>query len=93
MAQCSYPQCECHNGPCPYLREDDDGRVPDRETFWLVERKVSPPQYVGTAAGWTSDPWRAERFNSERAAHDHWRLMTLFREESAPVEHLFINKQ
>lgn len=71
----------------------DDGRLPDRETFWLVERKVSPPQYVGTASGWTSDPWRAERFKSERAAHDHWRLMTLFREESAPVEHLFINRR
>lgn len=67
-------------------------RVPDRETFWLVERKVSPPQYVGTGAGWTTDPWLARRFDTERQAHDHWRTMPIFRDESAPVEHQFINK-
>jgi hypothetical protein len=69
----------------------DDGKVPDRETFWLVERKVSPPQYVG-GIDWTMDVWQARRFKNEREAHDHWRTMRLFRDESAPVEHMFINK-
>lgn len=68
------------------------GRVPDRETYWLVERKVSPPQYVGAIAQWTTDPWMARRFDTEREAYDHWRLMPIFRDESQVVEHLFINK-
>lgn len=72
--------------------EGKKGRLPDRECFWLVERKVSPPQYVGPGAGWTDDAWRATRFNTERAAHDHWRTMNIFRDESRVVEHMFINK-
>lgn len=88
------PECDGPRSCCSCPRpNEDDGHVPDRETFWLVERKVSPPQYVGTAAGWTTEPWKAERFNTERAAHDHWRTMTLFRDESAVVEHLFINRK
>lgn len=74
------------------IHEEDIGLVPEREAFWLVERKVQPPQYVGTGSGWTQDPWRATRFDTERQAHDHWRTMPIFREESAPVEHVFLNK-
>lgn len=71
----------------------DEGRVPDREAFWLVERKVQPSQYVGAIAQWTTDPWVARRFDTEREAHDYWRLMSIFRDESAVVEHMFLNKQ
>lgn len=72
----------------------DDGRVPDRETFWLVERSTAPPQYVSLASsGWCHDVWRARRFQTERAAHDYWRLMgEIDRPQFRVVEHLFINR-
>ena len=72
----------------------DDGHVPDRESFWLVERiNVSPPQYVSlNSAGWHDDVWQARRFKTEREAHDYWRMMGPDREQFRPVEHLFINK-
>lgn len=71
-----------------------EGRVPDRECFWLVERNVSPPQYVSlNSAGWHPDVWVARRFNTEREAHDYWRLMgETDRQQFKVVEHMFINK-
>lgn len=77
------------NGP-----READGRVPDRECFWLVERNVSPPQYVSSnSAGWHSDPWQAVRFKTERAAHDFWRLMgESDRPQFKVIEHMFLNK-
>lgn len=75
------------------LHAEDTGALPDREEIWLVERKVQPPQYVGTGAGFTADPWRAQRFRDERDAHNFWRNMLSNRDECAPVEHVFINKR
>lgn len=71
------------------------GRVPDEECFWLVERNVSPPQYVSTnSAGWHSDPWQAVRFKTARAAHDYWRLMgESDRPQFKVIEHMFLNKR
>lgn len=72
------------------------GRVPDRETFWLVERiNVSPPQYISlSSAGWHSDVWRARRFGTEREAHDYWRAMgEIDRMQFRVIEHMFINKE
>lgn len=71
----------------------DDGRLPDRECFWLIERKVSPPQYIREWNDLTMDPFRARRWTTERAAHDHWRTMNCpWRDECSVVEHVFINK-
>ena len=72
----------------------DYGRVPDREAFWLIERKVTPPQYVcGEGVNLSPDPWRARRFQTERAAHNHWlTLPDWIRDESSAIEHMFINK-
>ncbi|MDE2096527.1 MAG: hypothetical protein KGL39_04715 [Patescibacteria group bacterium] len=71
-----------------------EGSVPARETFWLVERNVTPPQYVSHASsGWGSDVWRARRFQTERQAHDYWRSMgEIDRPQFKVVEHMFINK-
>ena len=71
-----------------------EGLVDEREAFWLVERNVSPPQYISdNSAGWHSDVWQATRFMSERDAHDYWRSMTEGdRRQFKVVEHLFINK-
>lgn len=76
------------------LEAQKAGAVPDRETFWLVERNLTPPQYVShNSAGWHSDPWQARRFRTEREAHDYWRLMgEIDRQQFKVVEHLFINK-
>src|SRR5579871_2530653 len=44
------------------------GRVPDRETFWLVER-IGHQQYIkdhSELPTLTNDPWRAARFATER---------------------------
>lgn len=71
-----------------------DGKVPERETAWLVERKVTPPQYVSTRseyADFTNDAWRAIRFATEREAFD-FRLRMVRRDECEVVEHMFINK-
>lgn len=73
-----------------------DGSVPDRETWWLVERKVSPPQYVvGTCSTlpiFNSDPWRAGRFATEREAFDFRLRMVTMRDDCKETEHVFINK-
>ena len=70
--------------------------VPDRESAWLVERKCQPPQYVSDRSelpGFTQDPWRAVRFNTERAAFDFRLRMATMRDECFEVEHVFINKR
>lgn len=73
------------------------GAVPEREAAWLVERKVSPPQYITENSPYpdlSSDPWRAARFKTEREAFD-FRLRlasTSLRDECQVVEHVFINK-
>ena len=79
------------NEGCTRPKETD---IPDRETFWLVERNISPPQYVSlNSAGWHHDVWQARRFNSEREAHDYWRTMgEINRPQFKVVEHMFINK-
>lgn len=68
-----------------------NGSVPERESFWLVERKTSPPAWVGGSAGFTLDAWHARRFCNERAAHDYWRTMAQ-RDECFVSEHMFLNK-
>ena len=77
-----------------------DGRrqdsVPDRETWWLVERKVQPPQYCeqkhSELPSLTADPWRAARFATEREAFDYRLRLTTLRDECKETEHVFINK-
>lgn len=76
------------------VHAEDAGILPDRETFWLLERNVSPPQYLTDGRDLNPDPWAAMRFKTERAAHDYWRTMQgPFRDQCKPVEHLFINRQ
>lgn len=78
------------------LKELEDGVVPDRESFWLVERKCQPPQYVQDRSelpGFTDDAWRALRFNTEREAFDFRLRMATMRDECFEVEHVFINKR
>jgi hypothetical protein len=73
----------------------DDGRVPDRETFWLIERKCTPPQYTtdrSTRPMLSPDPWRAARYDTEREAHTAWLALISLRDECHVVEHMFINK-
>lgn len=73
--------------------EGKNGRLPDRECFWLLERNVQPPQYLTDGRDLDSDPWRAMRFKTERGAHDYWRTMQgPFRDQCRPVEHMFLNK-
>ena len=74
---------------------EDDGSVPDREAAWLVERRVSPPQYItshSTLPALSQDPWRAERFTTEREANDCRLALLTLRDECKVVEHVFINK-
>lgn len=72
----------------------DDGRLPDREAHWLLERNVQPPQYLTDGRDVDPDPWRAMRFKTERAAHDYWRTtQSLFRDQLKPVEHVFIHRK
>lgn len=72
------------------------GVVPDRETWWLVERKVQPPQYCVEAytdlPSLTDDPWRAARFATEREAFDYRLRLSSLRDECKETEHVFINK-
>lgn len=76
-----------------------DGAVPERETWWLVERKVQPPQYCiqkhSDLPSLTGDPWRAARFATEREAFDYrLRLANSdLRDECKETEHVFINKR
>jgi hypothetical protein len=75
------------------------GVVPERETFWLLERSDgarwalythNSGVYIHSS---TDDVWQAGRFESERAAHEVWRkLKNGERERWKPVEHMFINK-
>lgn len=72
--------------------------VPERETYWLVER-VGTGLYVkhGTVGGNTSDltddAWKAEKFKNERAAFNFVRLCeSPWAKELKPTEHMFINK-
>jgi hypothetical protein len=70
------------------------GRVPDRETYWLVER-IGHQQYVKDRSelpALTNDPWRAARFATEREAHEFRLRLTTLRDECKPIEHMFINK-
>lgn len=71
------------------------GIVPDRECFWLVERNTVPPQYVShNSAGWHDDVWQARRFDTEREAHDYWRMMgETDRRQFKAIEHMFINRE
>lgn len=78
-------------------QRENDGTVPDRESAWLIERRVSPPQYVASyhdLGSLTQDPWRAARFETERAAFDaRLRINSdALRDECRTVEHVFINK-
>ena len=75
------------------------GRVPDRETFWLLEMVDKPRWAVYTSSQgqfihtYTDDAWQAGRFENERAAHEMWRKLAADeRERWKPVEHMFINK-
>jgi hypothetical protein len=75
------------------------GSVPERETFWLLERQDGKAWalYTNHSGGfvhsYTEDVWQAGRFQSERHAHDVWRLLDRSeRERWKPVEHMFINK-
>ena len=72
------------------------GSVPDRETAWLVERKVQPPQYCVEGytdlPSLTDDPWRAARFATEREAFDYRLRLSSLRDECKETEHVFINK-
>ena len=78
------------------LKELETGVVPERETWWLVERKVSPPQYViqkdTSLPSLTDDPWRAARFATEREACDYRLRLSSLRDECKETEHVFINK-
>jgi hypothetical protein len=73
------------------------GSVPERETWWLVERKTTPPQYViqkhSTLPSLTADPWRAARFATEREAFDYRLRLSSLRDECKETEHVFINKR
>ena len=76
---------------------EDDGSAPDQEAAWLIERRVSPPQYVASRddlGALTQDPWRAARFSTEREAFDaRLRINTDdLRDACRVVEHVFINK-
>lgn len=74
---------------------EDRGAIPERETWWLIERPG--PIYVtseGWHPGWSTDPWRAKRYPTARAA-DGARLsirVDHLRNDSSVVEHMFINK-
>ena len=72
------------------------GKVPDRETWWLVERKVQPPQYCiqkhSDMPSLTADPWRAARFATEREAFDYRLRLSSLRDECKETEHVIINK-
>lgn len=76
---------------------EDGGTVPARETFWLVERKVQPPQYCVEGhtdlPSLTLDPWRAARFATEREAFDYRLRLSSLRDECKETEHVFINKR
>jgi hypothetical protein len=76
------------------MLSSSEGRVPDREVFWLVER-IGHGQYVQDRSerpSLTPDPWRAARFATEVEAHDFWLRLISLRDECKPVEHLFVNK-
>lgn len=77
----------------------DDGAVPHRESFWLLE-KVGHGEYAFYATqrgsyvySTTDDVWKAGRFRDERDAHEAWRMLDKAeRERWKPIEHVFINK-
>ncbi len=75
------------------------GGVPDREAFWLLERHDGKAwaRYTSHSGvfvhSFTEDVWQAGRFQSERHAHEAWRLLdNSERGRWKPVEHMFINK-
>lgn len=77
------------------LHEEDAGALPEREIFWLIERKVQPPQYTtedNCQPGLSSDPWRAARYATEREAFDARLRLVTMRDECTIIEHVFINK-
>lgn len=72
----------------------DDGRVPERETWWLAER-LGHGLYAADRSelpGLTNDPWRAVRFKTEREAFDFILQLATLRDEMRQTEHVFINK-
>lgn len=75
------------------------GEVPERETFWLLERHdgkawASYTSQIGSFVHtYTEDVWQAGRFKNERECHDRWRMLVADeRTRWKPVEHMFINK-
>jgi len=74
-----------------------DGKQPERETWWLVER-WGHSQYVkrgasGTRHDLTDNVWHAERFVSERAACEFIRISeSPWAKDLRAIEHMFINK-
>lgn len=72
--------------------------VPEREAFWLLESVGGGRWAVYTSANsfvhaQTSYVWQAARFDSERHAHDVWRMLNKEeRERWKPTERVFVNK-
>lgn len=100
LRYCDY--CKSWNSkPCgeQCVWTPDMPTVPERETFWLLERHDGKAwaRYTSHSGifvySHTKDVWQAGRFQSERHAHDVWRsLDKAERERWKPVEHMFINK-
>jgi hypothetical protein len=79
--------------------EADTARVEEREEAWLIERRVTPPQWscerdpTGPGAFY-SDPHRAHRFPSKAEAEDAMRRMSITPEERGQYfvsEHAWID--
>jgi hypothetical protein len=65
--------------------------VQRRDIAYLIERRVSPPQYITGGADWSSDPWHAQRYETARHAQDaHAALPAYMRNDARVVEHLFV---
>lgn len=73
-----------------------EGRLPERETFWLIER-AGHGQWIrdhgyGPNFDLTNDVWHAHRYGTERDAHDRWRYLTAEdRRQYKLTEHIFIH--
>lgn len=81
----------------PAQRQPDPaGDIPERETWWLIEREGTGLYACsgGNYPDWSPDPWRAHRFETARQA-DNARLCLAsdsLRDGSIVTEHIFINK-
>lgn len=73
-----------------------EGRLPERETFWLIER-IGHGQWIkdhgyGPNFALTNDVWHAHRYGTECDAHDRWRYLTAEdRRQYKLTEHIFIH--